>query len=136
MTLDEDAAVGEIQAEIEASFRRYAAFAGITSIVFYWAGAEVPPFFPSDVMGNVYAGKRLLADSVGGFSPFPLTLLEDGEDEAQVAQHLEKSLELAARAVIGAVRSEAFAALDIVRPFQILATPGHDEPKRVLFELP
>lgn len=147
MTLDDvdlDAAVAEVRAQIEASFARYRGLANISSIVFYWAGAEVAPYVPSDVMGKVYAGTRLLADSVGGFAPIPLTLLaaacEDdpslADDDALVARYLAASLDIAQRAVALAVTSEAFAALSIARPFRIVAAPGHDEPKLVLLELP
>ena len=150
--LDPEVAVAEIVRQLDQSFLRYAGLLAkqppqqITAIRFYWAGAEIAPWVPSAVMGNVHAGRKLLLDSCGGFDPTPLEILCDaladtpelGDDDALGdLEHLfvATSLELAARAVAVAARGEPFAALPTTRPFDFVATPGHDSPDELLLRL-
>jgi hypothetical protein len=139
--LDVAGAVAAIVKELDASFTRYKKLLGdksITAINFYWAGAEIEPFIPSDVMGNVYAGRTLLLDSTGGFTPIPLPALHAAEafdDDALTELFMAASIELAKRAVAVAVEREPFRAMTTARPFQITATPGHDVPRLTLLAL-
>lgn len=148
--VDGDAAIAEIARELETTFVRYATLLArsrpITSIDFYWAGSEIEPWIPSEVMANVYVGEQLALDSTGGFTPIPLQILVDAVlDEPDLdeltafddlrARFMARSLELAARAVTIAAAGNAFAALSTARPFRFIATPGHDEREIVLLEL-
>jgi hypothetical protein len=150
--LDPEVAIAEIVRQLDRSFLLYAARLAsrpplpITQICFYWAGAEIAPWVPSLVMGNVYADQTLLLDSCGGFDPTPLEILCDaladtpelGEDAAfDDLEHLfvATSLELAARAVAIAARGVPFAALSTIRPFDFVATPGHDTKDVLLLHL-
>jgi hypothetical protein len=150
--IDLEAAIAEIVRQLDQSFLLYAerlasrSLQPITKIRFYWAGAEIAPWVPSVVMGNVYAGRTLLLDSCGGFDPTPLEILCDaladtpelGDDAALGdLEHLfiATSLELAARAVTIAARGGPFAALSTARPFDFVATPGHDTENELLLRL-
>jgi len=97
-------------------------------------------------MGNVYAGKALVLDSAGGFEPAPLSILCDALAESEALAESDafddlkelfvlESVELARVAVAIAGRGDAFAALTTARPFEFLATPGHDERKLLLLRL-
>lgn len=149
---DPEAAIAEIVRQLEESFLLYAARLAsrppqpITQIRFYWAGAEIEPWVPSAVMGNVYAGRTLLLDSCGGFDPTPLEILCDAlADTPELGDHdalgelahlfVATSLERAARAVAIATRGAPFAALSTARPFDFVATPGHDTPHELLLRL-
>ena len=150
--IDPEAAIAEIVRQLEESFHMYArrlasrSAQPITEIRFYWAGAEIEPWVPSVVMGNVYAGRTLLLDSCGGFDPTPLEILcnaladtpELGEDDAlgDLEQlFVTTSLELAARAIAIAARGAPFAALSTARPVDFVATPGHDTRNELLLRL-
>lgn len=149
--LDSDSAVADIVLQLESSFVRYRDLLAtrpqpITAIRFYWAGAEIEPWVPSQAMGNVYAGATLLLDSSGGFDPTPLPILCDAiADSAPLGDHaafadlkalfVAESLELARRAIELAAAGEPFAALATARPFEFFATPGHGEAKLLVLRL-
>jgi hypothetical protein len=136
--VDDAKAIAGIVKELDKSFTRYAKEAEkpITKIDFYWAGAEVAPWVPADVWGNVYANKELLLDSAGGFTPTPLPILYDVAEELGDHEAFDdlrdlfvaKSLHLAQQAIAKAARGKPFAAMTLGEPFTIVGTPGHDEP--------
>lgn len=149
--LDEPTAIAAIARDLDATFTLYRArLVGeprpITTIRFYWAGAEIEPWVPSVVMGNVYVARALILDSTGGFDPTPMSILYDALIETPELGDTDAfgdlrrgfvaaSVELARRAVAIAVGGEAFAALSTARPFEVLATPGHDTPRLPLLRL-
>lgn len=149
---DRTRAIEAIVRELDASFRDYReelARKGameVTAITLYWAGAEIEPWVPSTVMGNVYAGRTRVLDSAGGFEPEPLSILCDALADSEELRDSEvfdglkelfvlESIEIAREAVASAVQSTAFAALRTARPFEVLAIPGHDRRKLLLVRL-
>lgn len=146
-SLDEAKAIAAIEQELRASYRRYRSVdQPITTIHFYWAGAEVAPWIPTEVMGNVYAGKRRLLESTGGFTPHPLPALQWAlEQDAELGDHdafddlralfVSRSFELATTAIVASAGSKELAALDTARPFTFTGTPGHDETRVTLHRL-
>ncbi len=128
------------------------------AVAFYFAGAEVEPYVPSDAWSHGFAsatlqdgrlrGERLFREG-RGFTPRPLRALHDALLEAAEAGPTadEAALDALKQPVVAltlarltealrrATADAAFSALTGVRPFRFFATPGHDEPTVPVLEL-
>lgn len=135
-------------------YRKRNGLGSLSALVLEWVGAEVEPWVPSEVWAKGCAGHRWEADGTfhpgkvafreaPGFSPEPLPILYDAvQDHPGLLEDpaFEKvrevmvltSLGWAAQAV---VHTGVLHELPMVRPFEVVARPGHDEPPVLLARL-
>ncbi len=154
--LDGEAVVRELERELLRSFELYRGLTAgkgpLSALKFYWAGADISPYIPTEAWGSGYSGHDFDGSALrphgalfhdrGGFPVEPLPLLHDAAEDGPLSDHARfdalrelfrlQSFEWAALALERAVASEAFRALPITRPFPIFGQGGHDEDTVVL----
>lgn len=142
-------AVDEIEQDLIQSFtdwrNKIDASHDFVAVRFYWAGAEVEPFIPSDVWSYAYGGsafngiegkaKKVFFKEQSAFAPQALIALVNNEAgplpaplfDAVKSLFVTSSLCWAAMALWRLKDHPSFKALKPKLPFNFIATPGHDE---------